>query len=49
MTGEEQQQLEALLAENGNEHASITRSEANETGPLIVQFPDGQVFTIGEE
>lgn len=49
MTEKENTRLEELLAEHGDKHVSISRRDPDEAGPLVVQFPDGQVFTIEEE
>ena len=49
MSEEEAAEVERLIEEHGNENVTLTRRDPGESGPLVVQFSDGQVFIVGEE
>lgn len=46
-TEAERQAVTALLEEHtGDGHASVTRTEAQEAGPLRLETPDGKAFLV---
>lgn len=49
MSDDEHEQLEQLLDEHGREGVTLTRRDPGNSGPLLVQLPDGQTIEIDGE
>lgn len=46
MSDDEHAALKALLAKHGGEGVTLTRRDPGDSGPLLVQWPDGRTEEV---